>query len=131
MWRAIYKDGSIVKEIVKEIDAENKEILFGSLDLEQIKIFEILLDKHVFGVSLLDAAFRFNESIFQFEGFEGEKLKLIYFKRVRKVLGSGGGDSITYNIGYQTEGSEDKPNQQRIMRIHHEGANLRIAFHVK
>lgn len=60
----------------------------------------------VYSVSLETGMFNVNGLKLGFDEVkEGDKFRLIYFKRVRQNMGSFGADSsirITYNIGYQT-----------------------------
>ena len=121
-WHTLYHNGKLVKQFNGV-----QETLFKELDLEQVNIFEVELQGQIFGVCLKEAAFRIGDKIFQFEGFIGQKLQLIYFRRVRKVIGADGGDTVQHCLGFQSKGLN--PNKQIIMKVSEPG--YAVTFEIK
>ena len=98
MWKALYKDGTVLEEI-----KDGKETLFKEIDMDKLKVFELHLSNGIYGVFLDKGTFRLCDQFIDFDDAESN-LKLIYFKRIRQVLGIGIGPiskSICYHIGWQ------------------------------
>ena len=128
-WLAIYKDNSELYQYTKDRDRER---LFKECDLDKLKGFVLISDdkKIVYSVNLEDGNFFIGQQVIKFECLPLLKdLKLIYYKRVRKVLGAGG-DTITYCIGWETK---TNPTIKRIMKIKIMKINLNntISFEIK
>ena len=103
MWEAVYKDGSTLKQF-----EENKEKLFKDIDQEKLGAFILRGDPEI-AVNTAVGIFFLNGiplAIPDVSYKEDLDYRLIYFKRVRKVMGSGGGvtggDTETFFIGFQT-----------------------------
>jgi len=121
-WLAVYKDNSELYQYSKD-----REILFREIDLDKLKGFVLVSDdeKQVFSVNLEDGNFFIGKIPIKFEGpLILNDLKLIYYKRVRKVLGAGG-DTTTYCIGWETKSD---PTIKRIMKINPDNT---ISFETK
>jgi hypothetical protein len=122
MWKAIYNDVTLLSQF-----DENIEHLFSEIDHQKIVTFRVELTD-AYAVNLEDGSFSIGGARFKFDGYEGEKFNLIYFRRVRQTLGA---DSKTsHHIGWQIKGSDKgKSNHQRIMVIDEETES--IIFQVK
>jgi hypothetical protein len=114
-WYAVYKDN----KFLKQFSTEGKERLFKNIKLDRLKEFILIDEKDsnlnaTYSVNVIDGSFKVNNRKVVFEGEFGEGLKLIYYRRVKKVLGSGG-DSIIYCIGWE---NRQNPTVKRIMKIY-------------
>ena len=123
MWIAVYNDGTLLPQF-----EENKEHLFSEIDHSKLITFRIGLDR-IYSVDLTDGSFHIGGASFKFEGFDGQKFSLVYFRRVRQTLGGGSGPVVTHHMGWQTKVSPDGLNQQRIMTIREN--DLEVGFQVK
>ena len=124
MWVAIYNDGTELAQY----DISGNERLFREIELDRLDIFEVRLlgsDNviEVYGVWLYGGIFRLQDSYFEFDGFEAQKLKLIYFRRVRQSLGGDATEEVWHCLGFEAAG------KKRIMKISEQ--THKVTFEIK
>jgi hypothetical protein len=101
-WGVLYKDGSTLEQY----DKDRNEHLFKEIKLDEVKLFIVSNGNLNYGVNLIEGIFGINGESISFKDMEGEK-KLIYFRRVKKCLGSGA-DNISHFLGFQIKGTSKK-----------------------
>ena len=83
-WTAIYEDG----EELSQFNEDGSENLFGEIDQSRLMMFELRdsTDK-IWIVDLQNGSFKIGDEVITFEGYEGVDYRLIYFRRVRQLVG--------------------------------------------
>ena len=125
IWTAVYSNGDELSQY-KDDGSEN---LFSDIDQTKLEAFYISTPDEYWCVDLTDGTFMINEESFNFEGFDGVDFKLIYFRRVRQVIGMCDDThttSVIHHLGWQT--NIDGKNYQRVMAIAEDGS---ITFKIK
>lgn len=102
VWSALYNNG----EILSQIDVRNNEHLFKEIDQSRTTRFGISNDKQNIVVDLTNGRFYVNSIPMRIPNLSDrdEKYRLIYFRRVRKSIGTRPGMEGTETesfIGYQ------------------------------
>ena len=100
-WTANYKD----KTKLHQFNGE-KENSFSDIELGKLESFEINNEKNRVVVDLTNGTFRVNDNFFEIQDFSNlnEDYRLVYFRRVTKVIGTGNvvlKEKIVSHIGYQ------------------------------
>jgi len=99
-WIAYYSDGTELGQF-----EDGKERLFKEIDQEKLKQFGLKTESKI--ITLLDlrtGKITVNDVILEFPEpqFRDAKFRLIYFRRVRNVIGSQKDSSTKNYIGWQT-----------------------------
>jgi hypothetical protein len=120
-WIALYTDGSVLTQYKED----GTEWLFS--EIEHSKLFRFVLDVaegKTFCVDLQDGSFFIGPQQFAWDGFGvGSSYRLIYFRRVRQVMGMGTttpSTEVIFHLGWQT--TLNNQNHQRVMAISADGS---------
>lgn len=117
MWYALYRNG----RNLPQFDHEGKEHLFKEIEEENLVEFVVRTNNEEVRLDMKTGIFRVNGVTYLDFGFNAEIHRLIYFRRVLKVLGVGEG-STTEHIGWQA--TIDGDNIKRILSI--DGKKVRV-----
>lgn len=101
VWKANYKDGLELRQFNGE-----KESLFSDIDQDKLESFEIRDENNLVRVDLTKGIFHLNNNQIEIQDFSNldEEYRLVYFRRVKKVISTIGEELntlVTSYIGYQ------------------------------
>ena len=97
-WTAFYNDNSSLHQFEGE-----KEHLFSEIDHKKLDSFALIKNNKIeAAVNLNTGQIHIKDNILEFPKFKDAKFKLIYFRRVRQVIGTQGGTFVKEYIGWQT-----------------------------
>lgn len=98
-WVAYYTDNTQLKQF-----EDGKEHLFKEIDQEKLEGFALFESIQIASVNLKTGEIKVNSTILEFPEphFKDAKFRLIYFRRVRQVIGSSKDSSVKHYIGWQT-----------------------------
>ena len=118
MWIAKYSDGNILPQFGED-DRENK---FSDINQELLEEFIISIDKKVYSMNVKLGEVNLNGCKVSFSESKKSLHRLIYFRRVKQMLGTFGGKSgteIDEHFGFQTNVKGE--NIKRIFVIKNDG----------
>ena len=111
MWIAQYNDGTQLDQF----NLDGSENLFKNINQDKLKRFIIRSEQREIILNLVTGEVRINGLKLSF-GFEDEVHRLIYFRRVRQILGSGAPSVVEY-VGWQATMQGDSCPSSNVKRI--------------
>ena len=122
-WIALYTDGSVLSQYKED----GTERLFSEIEHDRLYRFVLdVVEGKTFCVDLQDGSFYIGSERFNWDGFgfgADSKFRLIYFRRVRQVMGMGEtkpSSQVMFHLGWQT--TLNNQNHQRVMAIADDGS---------
>lgn len=97
-WIAIYNDKTELKQF-----ENGKEHLFKEINQEKLRRFALTENNKIQAFVDLDTGqIHIGDQILEFPKFKDVQFRLIYFRRVKQVLGLPEQSSVNHHIGWQT-----------------------------
>ena len=118
MWYALYKNG----RNLPQFDHNGDEHMFKEIEEENLVEFIIRTKNEEIRLNMKSGVFRVNGVTYLDFGNNKEEHRLIYFRRVLKVLGDGEG-STTEHIGWQS--TIEGINVKRILSINENSVRIK------
>lgn len=119
MWYANYSDGSVLSQY-----ENGEEHLFKEIDESRLSSFKIVHGSNTVYVFLDDGRININGQFLHFKDSDSE-YRLVYFRRTRQNLGTGGvtkGPSLVEYAGWQT--TVDNKNRKFMIGLSDDGKVL-------
>jgi hypothetical protein len=119
-WIALYNDESVLPQYKDD----GTERLYGEIEHDKLIRFVLELGGKAFCVDLRNGSFFIDKQQFTWAGFDERiSFRLIYFRRVRQIMGMGSTPQrteVVYHLGWQA--TLNNQNCQRVMAIAEDGS---------